>query len=86
MLPLMKIKYRKYPGLVKAMERRHIVYNETLDYIMEKEKKGELLVLRPETNLPVSKIEKKPENLQKAYDIGKKEAEKRLSEIIEFLK
>ena len=45
-----------------------------------------MLVLRPETSLPVGKIEKKPDNIQKAYDMGRKEAEKRLYEIIEFLK
>ena len=86
MIPLMKIMYRKYPNLVKVMENRHNMYNDTIEYIKQKEKRGELLVIRPETDLPVGKIEKNPENLKKAYDIGRKEAEKRLSEIIEFLK
>ena len=86
MLPLVKMMYKKYPRLVETMANRHNVYNETLEYIKEKEKKGELLVIRPETDLPVGKIEKNPDNIKKAYEIGRKEGEKRLSEIIEFLK
>lgn len=86
MMPIIKKMYRKYPGLVKTMANRHNVYNETLEYIRQKEKSGELLVIRPETKLPVGRIEKNPENLQKAYDIGRKEGLKRLSEIINFIK
>lgn len=86
MMPIIKKMYRKYPGLVKTMANRHNVYNETLEYIRQKEKSGELLVIRPETKLPVGRIEKNPENLQKAYEIGRKEGLKRLSEIINFIK
>lgn len=86
MMPVIRMLYRKYPGLINAMEKRHTVYNETLQYIKEKEKKGELLVLRPKEKLPVNKIEKNPDNLQKAYDMGRKEAEERLCEIINYLK
>ncbi len=86
MMPIIKILYKKYPNLIRVMENRHNEYNEALAYIKEKEEKGELFVFRPETKLPVDKIEKNPDNLQKAYDMGRKEAEKRLPEIIEFLK
>ena len=40
----MKIALKKYPALVKTMENRHIVYNETLDYISKLESEGKILV------------------------------------------
>lgn len=86
MMPLIRRMYRAYPKLIEAMENRHTVYNETLEYIAEKEKKGELLVIRPDSSLPVGRVEKNPDKLQEAYQIGRKAAEKRLDEIRQYLK
>ena len=85
-LSLIKLKYRKYPRLVEAMASRHDVYNETLDYIEEKEHDGSLLVIRPDEELPVSRVEKDPEKLRAAYEIGRKNALSRIDEIKAFLK
>ncbi|MGN1142351.1 MAG: patatin family protein [Oliverpabstia sp.] len=84
-LAFIRRKYRNYPNLVKAMENRHVMYNGELDYISEEEASGRLFVIRPEAALPVSRVEKKPERLQSAYELGRKTAEKRLSELIRFL-
>ena len=84
MLPI-KLKYGKYPRLVRTLEDRHIRYNETLSYIEEKENRGELFVIRPECPLPVDKVEKDPLKLKKAYEIGRITAEKYLPQIIAFL-
>ena len=32
LMPLIRLKYRKYPKLVEAIENRHLVYNQTLAY------------------------------------------------------
>ena len=82
----MWLKYRKYPRFIKAIAERHIMYNDTLDYIAEREEKGALLVIRPEEKLPVGKVEKDPEKLKAAYVLGRTAAEKRLSDIKEFFK
>jgi len=84
-MPLIRIAYRKYPKLVEAMENRHIVYNETLDYINSEESSGRLLVIRPESPLPVSRMEKDPEKLKAAYNEGRKAAEKKLDAVRNFL-
>lgn len=86
LMPFIKMKYKKYPKFVENVENRHKVYNETLDYIKNKERSGELLVIRPDRDLPVGKVEKDPENLKKAYEIGRRVAEKRIEEIKEYLK
>ena len=85
MMSLLKLKYAKYPKLVEAMANRHLMYNETLSYIDEKEKSGELFVIRPECDLPVRRIEKDPEKLKAAYEIGRNTAIKQLEKIKTFL-
>ncbi len=85
LLRAVRLMYRKYPALVKAMEERHLHYNDTLQYIKERELSGEVLVLRPYTALPVSRVEKDPENLRKAYEIGRCTAYRRLPGIRAFL-
>ena len=84
-MPLVKIKYRKYPKLIETLANRHLVYNDTLAYIEEKEQNGELFVIRPEHDLPVSRVEKDPEKLKEAYEIGRKTASNHLDKLQKFL-
>ena len=84
-LPLIRLKYKKYPKLIDVMANRHIVYNETTDYIKEKEAKGELFVIRPEETLNVGHIEHDADELEKAYQTGRKVAEKKLDKLKEYL-
>ena len=85
LFPIIKLVMKKHPGMVSAMATRHEMYNETTGYILEKEKAGEIIVLRPPFALPVGRIEKNPEKLREAYNIGRAEAEKNLKKIKEFL-
>ena len=84
-MKIMRFVYRKYPELIKVMEHRHEVYNETVHYIEEKAAKKEILLLRPEENLPVKRMCRNPEILQQTYDIGRELAVRRLDEIKNFL-
>jgi predicted patatin/cPLA2 family phospholipase len=83
--PLLGLMLGKYPSLVSTMKNRHIMYKETLEYIKEREKAGNALVIRPPFALPVKRTDRNAENLQKTYDVGRAEAEKRLEEIKSFL-
>lgn len=85
-LPLLKRKYKAYPNLIETMKNRHIIYNETSEYINRKEAEGEVFVIRPPEALPVGRIEHNPEKLKSAYNIGRTEAEKRLGELLKFLR
>lgn len=85
LIGLMKIALRKYPAIVDAMKKRHIVYNETTDYVKQKEQKGEVLVIRPETDLCIKRTEKEPEELRRVYEKGRAVAEKMLPQIKEYL-
>lgn len=85
LLPLIKMKYRRYPKLVEAIENRHIMYNEELDYINDAEKSGRLFVIRPDAPLNVKRAERDPEKLKKAYEHGRKTALRCLPELLDFL-
>lgn len=84
-MPLMRRVLRKYPKMVEALEKRHQVYNESLEDICRRKGNGNLMVLQPECDLPMSRIEKNPEKLQKAYDIGRETALRHLEELKAFL-
>lgn len=85
-LPLIRKKYKNYPNLCSAMEKRHIMYNRELKYVEQQEKAGKLFVIRPDKPLDISRVEKNPRELQRVYNIGRKTGEKYLKELQEFLK
>lgn len=85
LMPLIRVKYKNYPKLVETMENRHLMYNETLSYIAEKEKEGTLFVIRPKEKLQIGKIEKNPEKLKEIYKIGRETVLPLIPEIKQFL-
>jgi predicted patatin/cPLA2 family phospholipase len=80
-----KLCYRKYPAFAQALLNRHMSYNETVDKIVELEKAGEIFVIRPEESLNIGRMEKDPENVQRVYDCGRKDAEKYMDSLIRWL-
>ena len=86
MLPLMKLRYRKYPELIRAMATRAQQYNESLEYIRCREEAGQLLAIRPREKLPISRTEKDPRILRLVYEMGRQEAEARMGEIQSFFR
>lgn len=81
----MRKKYKQYPGLLKAIERRHHVYNETLNYIFEEEKKGNVFVISPSEKLEVGRVERSKAKLTDLYHLGMKDVKKLSEELREFL-
>lgn len=86
LVPLAKIQLRKYPEMIRAIRDRHEMYNETLEYISEKEKNGEIYVIRPDEPLPLKQSERNPEKLLATYELGRKKGEECLCAVREFLK
>ena len=84
LMPLMRIALRKYPKMIEAMDKRHLMYNKELEYVREAEKAGRALVIRPEKALPIGHISHDPEEMQRVYDIGREAGEKHLDSIIAF--
>lgn len=84
-MPLIKLCLKKYPKIINAMENRHIMYNKTIEYIRQKEQRGEIFVIRPEREVGIEQIEKDPVKLWEVYQMGRKTAEKSLNDIREYL-
>ena len=82
---LLKKAFKGYPKLQKALENRHIVYNETLDRIEQLEREGRIFVIRPSKPIECTMIEKDPNHLQEIYDIGRKDALNYLNDLKEYL-
>ena len=83
-MPLIRLSMRKYPAVVNAMESRHTMYNDELKYVAEREVAGDALVIRPEGPIPIGHVCHNPEQMQRAYDLGRNTGEKWIDRIIEF--
>lgn len=84
LMPLIHRAFKDYPNMIRAMEERHLMYNRQIEEIAKKEAAGEILVIRPSEKLPVGRTEKNPDRLQAAYEMGRKAAEEKLSEIKDY--
>ena len=81
----LRLKYRKYPKLIQTFLQMYKHYNETLDYVNDLEQSGEIFVFRPNEKLPVGTVERNPDNLQKAYDMGIHCCKEKLDSLKKFL-
>lgn len=84
-MSLMRAKYKDYPGVVRDMEQRHIVYNKTLDFVAKEEAAGRAFVFRPENLVKIDRIEKDPKKLRVLYLQGYYDAATRYKELRSFL-
>ncbi len=82
---LLKVRYRKYPKLVEAMQKRHIAYNETLEYLERLEESKKAFIIRPKKASDVGRLDKDPKKLQALYEEGYADASACYEELIKFL-
>ncbi len=82
---LMRAGLRDYPAMVQVMCDRHIMYRFEREYVFRSEKLGNTLVLCPDSDLIISRIEHDPEKLRSVYDEGRRIALRELEKIKEFM-
>lgn len=82
---LMKRMLKKYPAVAEAMAVRHEMYNRQMEQIRERERQGISFVIQPPEPLGIGRAEKNPEQLERVYRIGRREAEKTLADLRRFL-
>ncbi|MBR6222028.1 MAG: patatin family protein [Lachnospiraceae bacterium] len=85
LMPLIAFKYRRYPAFVRAMARRHVMYNRTLEYIKNGVKAGKVFVIQPKTSVDVGRLEKDPKKLKKLYEQGYADAKESSERLNTFL-
>ena len=85
-MPLVKTMLFRYPNMIECMDKRHLMYNEEKRYIRNKEKMGEVLVVRPKAPLNISPVEKDPDELERVYQLGRAAGLEKLEAIKEYFK
>ena len=76
LMPLFHALMRKYPAVIQAMNRRHIMYNAQLEYLAQEEKAGRITVIAPDDTLPIGRTEQNVEKMKRVYQMGREAAEK----------
>ncbi len=75
---------KRYPELYRAICRRPLIYNRTMELVERLEKEGRIFVLRPETPV-ISRTERRPEVLKAFYSHGCEMMERRYKELLSYL-
>ena len=84
LMPLMRIGLRRYPEMVKAMDRRYLMYNRELEFVRQAEHEGRCLVIRPDGKLPIGHISHDPEEMKRVYQIGREMGDRYIERIKAF--
>lgn len=85
LMPLFLLFMRRYPAIIEAMSRRHLMYNEELAYLEEQEQKGNILLIYPQDTLPIGRTEQDEQKMRRVYNMGRQKAEEMLPAIQTFI-
>ena len=85
LMPAFHLFTRRYPAIVKAMGRRHLMYNEQLEYLQLQEEEGRILLIYPPEPLPIGRTEQNEKKMRHVYGLGRRMGLDRLEEIKAFL-
>lgn len=85
LMPAFHLFTRCYPAIVKAMGRRHLMYNEQLEYLQQQEEEGRILLIYPPEPLPIGRTEQNEKKMRHVYGLGRRMGLDRLEEIKAFL-
>ena len=66
---------RRYPAVYKALKTRNEWYNDTLAYIDARVAEGAALLIAPDASLDISRVCHDPDQMQRAYEAGRRKAE-----------
>ena len=80
--PLFAKLIRRYPAAAAALKRRHITYNESMDFVRQLEREGRACVIAPDDCCGVSTLTRDIDAIRRLYEKGFKTAEK----ICDFLR
>ena len=76
--------FRHQPGMIRALDRRHEIYNETLAFLREKEADGTALVIAPRDSLGIGRFEKERKKLEQAYQTGYEDTQRLADDLTAF--
>ncbi len=85
LMPLFHLFMRRYPAIIRAMSRRHLMYNDELSYLEEQEQKGHIVIVYPQETLPIGRTEQDETKMRRVYAMGRLKAEEMLPTVQTFL-
>ncbi len=83
---LMRLALRRYPRMIDALDKRHIMYNKQLEFVAQAEHEGRCLVIRPDEKIPIGHISHNPDQMRRVYDIGRAVGQRHIDRICQFYK
>lgn len=84
-LGIYKVRYPEYPAIHDLMANRHIMYNDTLEFLAREEEEGRAFILRPQEPAGIGRIEKDRAKLEALYRTGYEDAKNKYEKIMQFL-
>lgn len=72
---------KKVPKTVSTIEKRHIIYNEQIDYIRANHKDVEIIELNPTEAFETTRLTKNKDILEKDYLIGYRAGERLIHQL-----
>lgn len=85
LMPLFRLFMRKYPAIIEAMERRHMMYNAQLAFLEAQERQGTILLICPQDTLPIGRTEQNERKMRHVYALGRQTGEGMIQRIKEFV-
>lgn len=83
-LPMMRLKLRKFPALLGAMNYRHIRYNRTVAHLAAWEAEGRVFVIRPTEKLKLARLGDK-QDFSALYNAGVRDGVAAIDRLRAFL-
>lgn len=77
--------YAEYPHARVAIRAKWRNYNQTMDLIDEHEQAGKLVVVRPEAELPASRLSRSRARILASIELGRSAVRARASEILAYV-
>jgi len=78
--------FKKYPEMIRLLDERQQIYNDTLQYIKRLEKEGRAVVVAPAQPIKISRFEKNLEVLNGLYNMGMNDTAKLLPDIVNMFR
>lgn len=84
---LSQLFHPRHKKLAYALKYRHLMYNESVEYVQQQDRAGEVFALRPlKERLDVERLERNPDKLKQLHDHGYEVAAENYDRLITYLK
>ena len=82
---LARIFYRRYPNFCRTFENSPAQYERTQAYIKQQAQAQKAFVIRPAEPIPVGRLSHNPQDIELAYNMGRRDAHALESALVNWL-